>query len=51
MNVIIKICISTDDFSIDELLELVEWKLDALQKEMPGNANFSMAGYEVNPNK
>tara|TARA_R110002020_G_scaffold184548_2_gene381641 strand:+ start:5966 stop:6121 length:156 start_codon:yes stop_codon:yes gene_type:complete len=51
MNVKVKINISTEDFSLDEILELIEWKLDALQKEMPGKVNFSMAGYEINTNK
>jgi len=51
MNVNVKICISTEDFSLEEILELIEWKLDALQKEMPGKVNFSMAGYEINANK
>tara|TARA_R110000751_G_scaffold4372_4_gene21402 strand:+ start:530 stop:685 length:156 start_codon:yes stop_codon:yes gene_type:complete len=50
MRAVIKICITTKDFSIDELLELVEWKIDSLQKEMPGKVNITMAGYEIQNN-
>jgi len=50
MNVIIKINVNTEDFSIDELLELIEWKLQALEKQMPGKLELKMAGYEIGVN-
>tara|TARA_Y100000296_G_C5038084_1_gene188368 strand:+ start:45 stop:197 length:153 start_codon:yes stop_codon:yes gene_type:complete len=50
MNIEIKIRIASEGMSIDELLELIEWKLKSLKDQMPGNFNLEMAGYEILPN-
>ena len=47
VNLNVKINVISEEFSVDDLLDLIKWKLEEFQAEFDGKIWLSLAGYEV----
>jgi hypothetical protein len=50
VNLNVNVKVISEHFSVEELLDLIEWKVRSIQSEMPGQIYVEVVGHSVESN-